>query len=113
MLNVPEFSDEQLFKICEISDGIVCECPAYLVGLLRETRKFRNYTKTCAEQLPESIETHEWLSEEALRVERLLSKIIFEFMRREHLLDEHEQLDLKKLAQLSYTAALRQQTYFS
>jgi hypothetical protein len=106
---VPQFSDELLLKICEVSDQIDCECPAYLVGLLREVRKFRNYTTNCKVQLPEEIATHEWLAEEALQVEFLLSKIVHEFMRRENLLNEADELDLDKLARRSYQAALRQE----
>lgn len=106
---VPRFSDELLLKICEVSDEIACECPAYLVGLLREVRKFRNYTMNCKQQLPEEIATHEWLAEQSLEVESLLSNILQEFMRREDLLNEADELDLSKLAQRSYEAALRQQ----
>lgn len=106
--STPELSDDQLITICENANVIACECPAYLVGLLQKVRKFRHYTAECVEQMPEEVEVHNWLSEQALQVEALLTRIIFEFMQREDLLDEQQQLDITKLAQRSHQAALRQ-----
>jgi len=108
-LSTPEFSDQQLENICETANIIACECPAYLVWLLREVRKFRRYTVECINRFPEDAENHRWLDGQAIRVEALLSEIIFEFMEREELLNDQRQLDLEKLAQRSYIAALRQQ----
>lgn len=108
---IPQFSDEELQEICNISDVISCECPAYLVGLLREVRKFREYTASCPQDEPQAIEIHQWLAGETLRIDRLMSEIIYEFMQRESLLDANGQLVLKRLADRTYAAALRQQEH--
>jgi hypothetical protein len=107
----PQFSDEELQEICNISDIISCECPAYLVGLLREVRKFRYYTASCPEDSPEAIVIHQWLEGEILRIEQMMSKTIYEFMQREDLLDENGQLVPRRLAQRTYQAALKQQEH--
>lgn len=109
--SIPQFSDEELQEICNISDVISCECPAYLVGLLREVRKFREYTANCPQEEPQAIEIHQWLAGETLRIDRLMSEIIYEFMQRENLLDENGQLVLKWLSDRTYAAALKQQEY--
>lgn len=103
----PEFSDEQLLAICDIANVVACECPAHLVWLLREVRKFRYYTTGCIERFPEDEETHRWLGKRILEVEEMLSQLLFEFMEREALLDEQQQLDLDKLVERSHAAVLR------
>lgn len=106
----PDFSDEQLRAICESAEVIACECPARLVDLLRCTRRFRRYTQEdCMELVPEAAETHSWLSDQILQIETSLSQVLIEFMRREQLLDDRQQVDLAKLAERSLQAALRQQ----
>lgn len=104
----PVFSDAQLQIICETANIIACECPAQLVDLLRKIREFRHYTIDCIELAPEEAEIHYWLSDEIIQVETLLSTIIVEFMRREDLFDEQQQLDLGKLRDRNARAALRQ-----
>ncbi|NJL23001.1 MAG: hypothetical protein HC895_22735 [Leptolyngbyaceae cyanobacterium SM1_3_5] len=104
----PAFSDAQLQIICETANVIACECPAQLVDLLRKIREFRHYTINCIELAPEEAEIHHWLSDEIIQVEALLSNIIVEFMRREDLFDEQQQLDLGKLRDRNTRAALRQ-----
>lgn len=103
-----QFSDQELHDICSISDMISCECPAYLVGLLREVRKFRYYTASCPQDEPEAREIHQWLEGETLRIEQLMAEIIYEFMQREDLLDESGQLVRSRLADRAYQAALKQ-----
>lgn len=106
----PNFSDEQLQTICETADVIACECPAHLVDLLRRVRRFRRYTREdCLELVPEEAETHYWLSDQVLQVETALAQILLEFMQREQLFDDRQQIDLAKLAQRNLNAALRQQ----
>lgn len=102
------FSDAQLQVICETANVIACECPAQLVDLLRKVREFRYYTTDCIRIAPEETEIHQWLGSEILQVESLLSEIIVEFMRREGLLDQQQELDLEKLSDRSRQAALRQ-----
>lgn len=105
----PSFlSDEQLVNICEIANVIACECPAYLVSLLQEVRKFRHYTAECVEMFPEDEANHLWLGSQAVKIENLLSQIILEFMQRENLLDESDQLNLDALARRNHLAALRE-----
>lgn len=106
ILVTSNFSNEQLIAICEILDGITCECPGYLVKLLREIKKFRQYTLTCVEQFPESAETHHWLSDRAAQLESLLSETMAEFLHKEDLLDDHAQLSLPKLSDRVQAAAL-------
>lgn len=108
MQQIPEFSDDQLLVICEIADVIACECPARLVGLLREVRKFRQYTLSCIEKWPESTEMHEWLAGEIAGIEDQLTTVMYEFMAKENLLNEQGYLDMDRLAELSYEASLRQ-----
>lgn len=103
-----QFSDEQLVAICENANVVACECPARLVDLLQKVRKFRRYTFECIEQYPDDIEMHQWLDEQVQQIELRLSEVILEFMQKEDLMNEQNQLDLKKLAQRSYQAALRQ-----
>lgn len=106
----PNFSDEQLQIICESADVIACECPAHLVDLVRRIRRFRRYTgEDCLELVPEAAETHYWLSNQILQIETALLQVLIEFMEREQLFDDRQQIDLAKLAQRNLQAALRQQ----
>lgn len=114
------FSDKQLIELCEVSQEIACECPAYLIGLLRKVRQFQRYTATCVQSAAEAgaapqedeylqrLENHQWLGEQMVRVEATLTQLIYEFMQRENLLDAEQNLDLEKFAQRSYEASLRQ-----
>ena len=105
-----DFSDTQLEAICEAAGVIACECPAILVDLFRRVRQFRRYTQEeCLVLVPEATETHHWLSDQLLPLEATLAQILTEFLQREHLLDEQQQVDLVKLAQLNRQAALRYQ----
>lgn len=105
-----DFSDEQLQVICEAAAVIACECPAHLVDLFRRVRQFRRYTQEdCPVLVPEAAETHHWLGDQLLPLEAALAQILTEFLQREHLLDEQQQVDLVKLTQLNRQAALRHQ----
>ncbi|MDX2243923.1 MAG: hypothetical protein NW224_24875 [Leptolyngbyaceae cyanobacterium bins.302] len=108
--STPDLSDEQLQIICESAEVITCECPAHLVDLLRRIRRFRRYTREdCLELVPEAAEMHYWLSDQILQIETSLIQILIEFMQREQLLDDRQQVDLAKLAQRSLQAVLREQ----
>lgn len=102
-----EFSDEQLLMICENAGVIACECPSYLVHLLQQVRVFRNYTTDCVEQFPEDTVIHEWLSGRASQLETMLTQTILEFLRKENLINEDNQLSLQQLAERSRASALR------
>lgn len=105
----PDLSDEQLQVICELANVIACECPAHLVDLLRRVRRFRRYTgEDCLELVPEAAETHHWLSDQILQIEASLVQVLTEFMQREQLLDNHQQVDLAKLADRNLQAVFRQ-----
>lgn len=108
MQKTPEFSDDQLLVICEIADVIACECPARLVGLLREVRKFHQYTLGCIEKWPESADMHEWLAGKIKELESELADVMYEFMAKEDLLDEQGNLDIDRLSERSYEVSLRQ-----
>lgn len=103
------FSDEDLIAICEAADVIACECPVYLVQLLREVRKFRRYTNDCIEQFPSDVATHNWLCSRAAQIELLLSQTIVEFLHKEKLIDErNNQLSLNELSERSRKLVLSQ-----
>lgn len=107
---IPDFSDEQLRVICEAANVIACECPAHLVDLLRRVRKFRRYTREdCLMLVPEAAETHYWLSDQILQIEAALIQVLIEFMQREQLLDDRQQVDIAKLADRNLQSVLRQQ----
>lgn len=106
--NSTNFSDEELHLICEYADVIACQCPAYLVTILRSVKKFRHYTINCIEKFPDEAEIHSWLSEEVLQIESRLAQTVFEFMQREQLLDEENQLDLEAMRQRNRSALLEQ-----
>lgn len=109
-LRKPDFSDKPLQTICELSNMIACECPAYLADLLRHVRRFRRYIQIdCLELVPEETGTHAWLSDQILQIEASLSLVLLEFMERGQLLDDCQQVDSAKLAQHQQQAALRQQ----
>jgi hypothetical protein len=91
-------SDENLISICEAIDALACQCPGYLVRLLREVKKFHRYTQGCIEKFPEETETHYWLMDRANTVEQLLSETIMELLQKEDLLDEHGQICFKALS---------------
>lgn len=101
-----EISDDELVAISDAADVIACECPSYLVRLLQQVREFRRYTNDCIERFPEDAPTHHWLSQEAIQVEALLSQTIIELMRKENLIDEHNQLCLAQLSERARTLAL-------
>jgi hypothetical protein len=102
----PEFSDEQLIAICEAADVIACECPSYLVQLLKEVKEFRRYTTECGERFPDSADSHHWLSNRAAQFEKFLSQTIHEFFQKEHLMDENNQIDLQRLSERNRMVAL-------
>ena len=96
-----QFSDEQLLAICEAADVIACQCPSYLVHLLKEVKEFHRYTKDCIETSPGDASLHDWLSSRAAQLELLLSQTIFELLQRENLIDDQNNLDLDKMAERS------------
>lgn len=91
--------------ICETADVIACEYPAQLVDLLRRIRAC-DYTIDCIQVAPEETEVHLHAAEIA-QLDALLSQATIEFMRRGDLFDE-QQLDLGKLGEGNWQAALRQ-----
>ena len=101
-----DLSDEQLVAISESIHVIACECPSYLIRLLQEVRQFRHYTNECVQNFPDDVETHQLLSSRAKQIEFLLSSTILEFLQKEKLLDEKNQLNLDKLAQRSHQLVL-------
>ncbi|MBD2097315.1 hypothetical protein H6F90_19640 [Trichocoleus sp. FACHB-591] len=103
-----QFSDEQLLAICEAADVIACQCPSYLVHLLKEVKEFHRYTHECIQTSPQDASTHDWLSAQAAQVETMLSHIIFELLQRENLIDEQNNLDLGKMAERSRAIAVQQ-----
>jgi hypothetical protein len=103
-----QLSEEQLWAICEAADVIACQCPSYLVRLLREVKEFHRYTQECTQTSPQDISTHDWLSAQATQMEMMLSQTIFELLQRENLIDEQNNLDLEKMAERSRSIALRQ-----
>lgn len=91
------FSNEQLLSMGEIANVIACECPARLVGLLWEARKFYHYTIDCINRFPEDAETHHWLGQNILEIDTLVSQVLLELMQRENLLDAQQQVNLEAL----------------
>ncbi|HEY9747609.1 MAG TPA: hypothetical protein V6C63_02830 [Allocoleopsis sp.] len=103
-----QLSDEQLLAICEAADVLACQCPTYLVHLLKEVKEFHRYTEDCINASPEDAAVHDWLSSRAAQVELMLSQIIFELLQRENLIDEQNNLDLNKMAERARAIALQQ-----
>lgn len=103
-----EFSDEHLLAISEAADVIACECPSYLVRLLKEVREFKKYTSDCMERFPADAATHHWLASRANQVELLLSVTIYELLQKEQLIDEDNHLNLKRLSERNREIALAQ-----
>jgi hypothetical protein len=103
-----QFSDEQLLAICEAADVIACQCPSYLVHLLKEIKEFHRYTEECIQTSPEDASVHDWLSSRASQLELMLSQIIFDLLQRENLIDEQNNLDLHKMAERARAIALQQ-----
>jgi hypothetical protein len=103
-----QFSDDQLLAICEAADVIACQCPSYLVHLLKEVKEFHRYTNDCIQTSPEDASIHDWLTSRAAQMELMLSQIIFELLQRENLIDDQNNLDLSKMAERSRAIALRQ-----
>lgn len=103
-----EPSDELLRTICEAADVIACECPGYLVRLLRQARIFRNYTNSCIETFPEDEATHRWLSEQAKQWESSIYATICELMEREQLLERAGEVSLGKLQERARANAMKQ-----
>lgn len=102
-----EFSDEHLLAISEATDVIACDCPGYLVRLLKEVREFKKYTSDCIEQFPSDAATHEWLSSRARQVELLLSLTIYELLEKEDLIDGDRHINLNRLSERNRELALK------
>lgn len=107
--NAFTFSDEQLLSICEISETLVCNCPARLVRLLWEARTFYHYTTGCIDRLPEEAENHRLLGKKIVQVDALLSQMLVELLQEKELLDDQQQIDLKLLRDHQIQAILAQQ----
>jgi hypothetical protein len=103
-----EFPDEHLVAISDAADMIACECPSYLVRLLKEVREFRRYTTECIERFPNDTATHEWLASRANQVEVLLSLTIYELLEKENLVENYNQLNLKRLSERNRAIALEE-----
>jgi|SRR6476469_9599997 len=103
-----EFPDEHLVAISDAADMIACECPSYLVRLLKEVREFRRYTTECIERFPNDTDTHEWLASRANQVEVLLSLTIYELLEKENLVENYNQLNLKRLSERNRAIALEE-----
>lgn len=100
-------SDELLLAICESVNVIACECPGYLVKLLREVKKFRLYTQSCKEHFPENADVHDWLGKQITSVESLLTLTMIEFLHKEELLDEKGRLNSDALLDRVRLASLK------
>jgi hypothetical protein len=92
-----QLSNDQLIAICEIANVISCNCPSRLVQLLQQVKEFSQYTEECVTQFPEDVETHRWLQENITDVENQLMTIMIEFLRRENLLNEKNELCFNQL----------------
>jgi len=103
-----EPSTEFLRAIAESADVIACECPGYLVRLLRQIRNFHRYTEGCIEQFPQDEATHRWLCEQAEVWEGMVFQTIVELMQREGLVDENNQISLSQLADRARSIAYKQ-----
>lgn len=106
-----DLSDEQLQVMGEIAGVIPCGCPALLIDLLRRVREVRRYTQEdCLEQVPGETGTDSWLRDRILPIEAALSQVLLEVLRREHLFDDQEQVDLAKLGHGDRQVARRPQS---
>lgn len=84
-----EFATEELVRRAAILE---CECPRHLVDILRSVREFQQYEKSCKVNSAKDAETHEWLYQSAVNLDRMLSQTIIQLARLENMIDDQNQI---------------------
>jgi hypothetical protein len=86
-----EFAEDEILKNAV---ALMCECPRHLLVLLKNIRSFQTYEQGCAETSEKDRVTHQWLYQESLEMDRMVSNTILELARREGMLDDHGKIVL-------------------
>ncbi len=81
-------TDEAIKEFKRLGNGVSCECPEHLVGLLIAAKEFTSYQKVCLKEKGEDDLTHQWLKSMSLNFEHLISSTIVNLARMEGLIDE-------------------------
>lgn len=97
--STPGFLDDQNLLTEHATEELVrraailqCECPRHLVDILRSIREFQTYEKNCKVNSPKDADTHDWLYQSAINLDRMLSQTIIQLARLENMIDDQNQI---------------------
>lgn len=80
-----DFAESEILKN---ASKLSCECPKHLLFILEKVRSFQEYEKGCINSSEKDRATHEWLLEQSLKIDRLVSSVIIDLARREGMITE-------------------------
>jgi hypothetical protein len=83
------FRPEAIEKIKLHASDVECECPTYLLDILKAVNTFQEYQTTCLISDLKEREIHEWLLEKGHEVEVMISQVIIDLMIKEKFVDEN------------------------
>ena len=87
-----QISEKAVEELKKHSDMIECECPARLMEILEEVRKFTKYTESCIKKYPEDKATHKWLKSSSMNIDQLLSTTLIQLARYEGFINEDNEI---------------------
>ncbi len=79
-------------EILANASKLACQCPKHLIFILSKVRAFQEYEQGCINSSKEDQLTHEWLYEQAIKIDRLVSSVIVELARRESMIDAQDNI---------------------
>jgi len=81
-------NQDALNELAKNVDMIECQCPSYLMDILKRVREFNEYTTECITKYPDDAATHMWLQTSAKNIDAMLSNTIIQLARLEGFIDD-------------------------
>ena len=81
--------EEAKEKIKKYGTNVECECPTHLMVVAKAINDFQKYETSCLINDIKQKDIHEWLLAESQKIEKYVSNLIVELMRREGFIDNY------------------------
>ncbi|MBC7386236.1 MAG: hypothetical protein H7301_08775 [Cryobacterium sp.] len=78
---------DAMVSLVSLASDLKCECPKHLVSLLSEVRGFTAHESQCIASSEKDRDTHEWLRQSSVNIDRMLSGTIAQLARLEGMID--------------------------
>ncbi|MBC7691275.1 MAG: hypothetical protein H7222_05855 [Methylotenera sp.] len=84
-----QYAETEIVKRASV---LACECPSQLVLILARIREFQTYEQNCILKSEKDRETHEWLYDQAINLDQMLSATIIQLARLEGMVDSENRI---------------------